>query len=113
MAAAAARAEDMAARMIAAAGKDLATVLLLLPKLKDVEFHDFDLQLKRAAARFSWPMDYLFDLTLTAAQATTAHGQLSDKSLEDVKNAYTAITTLCMGHPVADTLESGCCGGGP
>lgn len=88
----------------AQAGQDLSTTLLIIPLLKDVQFHEFNLQLKRAAFHFRWP-DHILDITMPEANVP-ADGDLTHKQRCDVRNAYTAITLLCMGHDVAETLES-------
>jgi hypothetical protein len=92
--------DDNERRIKATSGKDLQTMLSIMPKLNDVEFHVWDRALKKIAHSYQWPTSIL---NLSEDEEDFDLGTVKERC--DNKNAYIVITTKCEGHAVDDALE--------
>jgi hypothetical protein len=92
--------EEADARTRSKADKDIQTILQLIPKLKDVEYHIWARAVKKTGFRFRWPA-YICDLSLDIPDLD----QNTEKDDCDQSNAYLAITTQCQGHDIEEAME--------
>jgi hypothetical protein len=92
--------DEADARTRAKADKDIQTILTLIPKLKEVDYHVWERAMKKTAYRFGWP-EFILDLSLDIPD----QNDNSEKEDCDIKNAYIAITTDCQGHEIEDAMD--------